>query len=246
MKSFYIFVAMFFLLGLSSISAQDLIVLKNGEIIEARVLEISPSEIKYKRIEHLDGPTIVINASDVLSIRYENGRQEIINAVPVAGQRSVTTAIDTDRFIFGINANAGGALSYIWQGSSGPSGASVNIELGKGNFNSEINIIFPVGGFGFLVTLNYFWHSRIGGLYLGGGVGYSYYKQWDYGWKKMMNAASMPIGLNIGYKFVTRSGMYFRTGALTGLDVGYFWHNMWTDIRPFYIKPDIAIGWTMR
>jgi len=67
--------------GNSAVNTQDLIILKNGSTIEAKVLEISPTEIRYKRFDNLEGPTIVIMAADVLSIRYANGRMEIINSV---------------------------------------------------------------------------------------------------------------------------------------------------------------------
>jgi len=170
-------------LGFFYISAQDLVVLRNGEIIDAKVLEISPTEIRYKRFNHLDGPTIVIPAVEVLSIRYEDGSSEIINAAPVPSTEqtntqvvnSKNTAMDQDRFIFGINANAGGALSNI---RGGPSGFGINFELGKGKFNSEINLMIPNGGFGFLVTFNGFWPSKIGGFYLGGGLGFSRYARY--------------------------------------------------------------------
>ena len=76
-------------MGISSAVAQDLIIMRDGNVIEARVTEISPTEIRYKRYAHLDGPTIVIAASQVLSIRYENGTSEIITATPVPVQESV-------------------------------------------------------------------------------------------------------------------------------------------------------------
>ena len=58
--------------------AQDFIVLRDGNMIDAIVTEISPTEIRYKRFDHQDGPTYVIPAINVLSIRYANGRTEII------------------------------------------------------------------------------------------------------------------------------------------------------------------------
>ena len=250
MKSLYIFAITYFII-VSSISAQDLIVLKNGNMIEANVLEISPTEIKYKRFDHLDGPTIVILVTDVLSIRYENGRTEIINAIPATEQinsqteSSQNTAIATDKFIFGINANAGGAIGYAYKGGSG---AGVNIELGKGNFTSEINLLFPSGGFGLLITFNGFFHSRIGGFYLGGGVGYIYTAN-AYSWFHSAGSHINTIGLNLGYKFVLSSGLYFRTGAYIG--VGIDWATYYLPPSgqfdfSFHFKPDLAIGWTMR
>ena len=253
MKPFCIFTVVFLVVGISSVTAQDLIVLRYGNIIEAKVIELSPSEIKYKRFEHLEGPTIVIPTNNVLSIRYENGRVEYINAAPIDGQKNNqaesprTTAINPNEFIFGINANAGGFVSYLFR-SGGP---AINIELGKGNFNSEINLIFPLGGFGVLVTLNRFWHSRLGGAYLGGGIGLSgitYDRPvkddvWG-GNSGPSFAISLPLGINAGYKFVTKSGLYFRTGGFLGFDFGSLGSEGFTP--PVYFKPDLAIGWTMR
>jgi hypothetical protein len=91
MKRLCIFVSVFFICGLFSVNALDMIVLKDGNMIEAKVLEMSPTEIRYKRADNLNGPTIVLPVDRVLSIRYENGVLDIINpgpsnASPAAGQ----------------------------------------------------------------------------------------------------------------------------------------------------------------
>jgi hypothetical protein len=266
------FVAIFLLMGGAFYAnAQDMIVLKDGNMIEAKVVEISSSEIRYKRFDHLDGPTIVIPAINVLSIRYENDTYEIINAGTIPQQGNIqteqpkNTAMDPNKFTFGINANAGGALGYIW---GGPSGFGINIELGKGKFNSEINIMFPTGGFGILATFNGFWPSKMGGFYLGGGIGFSSYEVYGYileydpyysynpytgtysgGYSyrsRYYTAISVPVGLNIGYKFVTQSGLYFRTGAFAAFDFGFIFNEDRDDETFVYFKPDLAIGWTMR
>jgi len=80
------FAVMFFLIGVQSAFSQDLIILKDGNVIEAKVTEISPHEIRYRRIHHLDGPVIVISRTDVLSIRYENGTVETFNTTAAVGQ----------------------------------------------------------------------------------------------------------------------------------------------------------------
>ena len=97
MKSFCIFIVVFLVLGICSVTAQDLIILKDGSIIEAKVTELSPTEIRYKRFDHLDGPNIVIPKSNVLSIRYENGRVENINAAPTAVQKNTQMESHNDR-----------------------------------------------------------------------------------------------------------------------------------------------------
>ena len=65
-----------------SVNAQDLITLRNGDQITAKVTEITLTEIKYKRFDNLEGPTITIPRSSVFLINYENGTREVINPLP--------------------------------------------------------------------------------------------------------------------------------------------------------------------
>jgi len=240
MKSVFIFTAVFLFVGICSVAAQDLIILKDGNTIAAKVSEISPTEIRYKRFDNLDGPTIVIPADRVLSIRYQNGTQEIINAD--AGQKNTqaksvdtTPPIDPDKFIFAFSANPSGFLP-MFLGFGEQLGPSVCFEFGKGHFNSEVHLIFfPFwyvdGSFGGLATFNYFWHNSVGGFYLGGGIGYILLANWK------EDEEILTVGLNIGWKFVLRSGLYFRTGTYLGIA------NSYTGV---YIKPDLAIGYCFK
>ena len=71
-------------LGLFSVNAQDIITMKDGTTVQAKVMEIHLSEIRYKRIDNLSGPMFVIPKDLVLSIKYENGVVDIINALTAA------------------------------------------------------------------------------------------------------------------------------------------------------------------
>ena len=82
MKAFCIFIVVFLAAGIYSAAGQDLIVQRDGSMIEAMVVEISPMEIRYRNFGHLDGPIFVIMAADVLSIRFENGMIHTIDAPP--------------------------------------------------------------------------------------------------------------------------------------------------------------------
>lgn len=55
----------------------DLIVLRDGNEINALVKELTPAEVKYKRCEMPGGPTITINRNDILFIRYADGTKEV-------------------------------------------------------------------------------------------------------------------------------------------------------------------------
>lgn len=69
--------------------AQDVIVKTDGEEIEAKVIEIGLSEIKYKRFDNPEGPIIVITKSDVFKINYENGTYELITSVGLNNKSTI-------------------------------------------------------------------------------------------------------------------------------------------------------------
>jgi hypothetical protein len=56
----------------------DVIVLKNGQEISVKVVEVGQTEIKYKMCDNLNGPTFTKNKSEVLKIKYPNGSTTII------------------------------------------------------------------------------------------------------------------------------------------------------------------------
>jgi hypothetical protein len=49
------------------------IVMKDGDVIEANIIQINPTEIKYKRCGKPNDPEIVINKKDVLSVKAPDG-----------------------------------------------------------------------------------------------------------------------------------------------------------------------------
>lgn len=58
----------------------DNIIFKNGDELSAKVIEITPDVVKYKRCDNLDGPLISVNKYKILMIRYKNGAKEIFNS----------------------------------------------------------------------------------------------------------------------------------------------------------------------
>lgn len=51
-------------------SAQDVIIRKNGDEIQAKVLAVSDSEIDYKKWSNQNGPTYTMSKNDVFMIKY--------------------------------------------------------------------------------------------------------------------------------------------------------------------------------
>lgn len=63
--------------------AQDIIVKKDGSIIQAKVSEIGTSEVKYKKWSNQDGPSYAIVKSDILAITYQNGEKETFESTSI-------------------------------------------------------------------------------------------------------------------------------------------------------------------
>lgn len=85
-------VPLFLLLAAGYAFAEDLIVLRNGDIVKAVVTDITQTEIKYKKASNPNGPSYTINKSDVLSINYENGDKDVFGSTPVAEPQAVPSS----------------------------------------------------------------------------------------------------------------------------------------------------------
>ena len=73
------FVLVLIVASMSVTCAQDLITKKNGEDIKAKVLEVTPTEIKYKLFDEPNGATYTARKSELIMIHYESGRNEVFN-----------------------------------------------------------------------------------------------------------------------------------------------------------------------
>jgi len=233
-------------------SEHDMIVLINGTILDAEVEEISPTAIKYRRVDNLTGPVFVVNSGEVYSVKYKNGNMDIINAT---GRSPNSPILDPNKLYTGFSFEPSGFIS---------GGPSLTLEFSKGAFNSSIHASFPslalnntVSGFGFGAgaSLNYYWGGPIGGFFVGGVLEWnmfqssiavsnpyaSYNAATDTFYPAMVEEKFTPhsfiLALQGGYKFILKNGIYFRTGVATGMSFSTFFPSA------FYYKPDIATGY---
>ena len=58
------------LCGVLTAAAQDLIVKTDATKVEAKVTEITPDAVRYKRFSNPDGPTYVLPVADIDYIQY--------------------------------------------------------------------------------------------------------------------------------------------------------------------------------
>ena len=62
---------------LCTVHAQDVMIRKDGSEVLAKILEINPDEISYKRFDNQDGPVYWEKKKDILKIKYANGTEDI-------------------------------------------------------------------------------------------------------------------------------------------------------------------------
>ncbi|WP_417291566.1 hypothetical protein [Corallibacter sp.] len=59
--------------------SQDIITKSDGEKIEAKIDLIGTDEVKYKKYNHLDGPSYMIKKSNISEIKFNNGIVQSFN-----------------------------------------------------------------------------------------------------------------------------------------------------------------------
>ena len=69
-----------------TIQAQDIITLKTGEEIKAKVLEVNINEVKYKKADNVQGPTYTVEKAMIFMIKYEDGSKDIFNTTQAQPQ----------------------------------------------------------------------------------------------------------------------------------------------------------------
>lgn len=97
----------------------DIILLKNGDDIKAKVLEISPIEIKYKKCLSPDGPLYIVKKLDVFMIKYSNGTKEVIDVDKTNEPDNTKEEILPDTSYTGpktLHPKAKSALIFAWFG----------------------------------------------------------------------------------------------------------------------------------
>ena len=89
--------------NLPSNDSCDNIILKNGKEISAKIIEINPDFIKYKRCENLYGPLRSIYKSEILMLRYSDGSKDIFSLTD--NQKKVKKGINyKSKYRFGISS----------------------------------------------------------------------------------------------------------------------------------------------
>jgi hypothetical protein len=76
----------------------DLMILRNGDELAVKVIEIGEELVKYKLCDNLEGPVFVKRASDIFMVKYPNGTKTVFEtAVKEQPTRESTNSKDSNR-----------------------------------------------------------------------------------------------------------------------------------------------------
>lgn len=84
-----------FLLSTTLCFSQDVLTKKSGDDILAKVLEVTSTEVKYKKFDNQSGPIFTILKSELLMVRYENGTKDLFNET-----KKIESIVPLDRDLF--------------------------------------------------------------------------------------------------------------------------------------------------
>ncbi|QCR21367.1 hypothetical protein [Pontibacter sp. SGAir0037] len=76
----YLLTALLCTLCISFSFAQDVITKKTGDELKVKILEITPTEVKFKKEENLDGPVYSLPKTDILLVQYANKTTEVFSS----------------------------------------------------------------------------------------------------------------------------------------------------------------------
>jgi hypothetical protein len=195
-----------FLLGSHTMFAQDLITLKTGEEIEAKVIRVTVSEVEYKKWSNVEGPDYIVSKDDVFMIKYVNGEKEVFNMSPdkenkKAQNKELVTPPIRKNAVF---SELGGIGYFV----------SLNYErmfyLNDFTFVAWRMGISPMGPIGTLSTaLTFNVGTRTDFLELGAGTGYYYAIGDNYDGDQSVNYSY--VAPCLGYRRISKSGFLFKT-----------------------------------
>lgn len=99
MKRFLILFLLFVAYGEVCLS-QDIIITRNGQKIEANIVEIDDTQIKYKKTSNPDGPAFVLKNEKIQSIIYKNGELQMFDSKANDNAKDETNQeIDINSFV---------------------------------------------------------------------------------------------------------------------------------------------------
>ena len=230
--------------------SQDVIYKKDKTKVDAKVLEVGTSEIKYKSTANPDGPIYSINKSDVILIAYQNGTfDSFSSSVNPPPQNFDSLKINFCRNHVGIDIAefVTSSVGIVYDRTFGNKGMFAlrlpfSVAIAESNFDSYLNgkifgtgldfLYFPTGqgGFKYYVAPYFEWGMFRYRQYTGYPSYYNY------------NALGNHFAGGIKNGFLYQVTRHFSFSADFGLGFKEDQYSSGKDIQP-QVKASIILGY---
>ena len=140
MKNILLFIL--FICSSNIIKAQDTLSMRSGENILVKVIEVGTTEVKYKKLDNLNGPVFSMLKSDLLMIIYENGTRDIFSSENKFMIKSNPRLSNP----FGMNWNLLGQTIVLSLSVDYFITSKINVELGTGIIGTFGGIKYHING----------------------------------------------------------------------------------------------------
>ena len=87
-----------------NVAAQDIIVMRNGDEVEAKVTKVGRTEVEYHKWSNQDGPVYTVAKSDVFMVKYKNGEKDVFNKVPEQSNSAVKSESSAPQYVEAVPA----------------------------------------------------------------------------------------------------------------------------------------------
>lgn len=208
------------------VSAQDVIVLRSADEIEAKVVSVSDEVISYRRWDNLEGPMYNMDKSKVLFIKYQNGVKDVFtdsrDGVYHSYGRNRTATATNDDFN-GVKFQGHVYIGSLFDAVSGgvTLDASVGLRLWKYAYVGVETGFHTLFGtlYNYDSNLDYYSY-KMAGAYVPIGVNLKGYIPASVG-RRIYSYINCTLGGFIGaIDFAGSNGFYCQVGA--GIDIGRF------------------------
>lgn len=254
LKSFFLFAGMLFVL---TANAQDVIKMKDGTEIQAKISDITQDEIKYKNFDYQDGPTFTINKSDVSTITYSNGTTEEVKTTAKPARQEEESGSFWKPNLY-TNQRIASLSPYIDLGGFVMSGGKIGVEARWRRLAASIAFktapsmfYWNIGGYeddyeltsmsgsGFATSFKVLLPTpnsnnvfHVGIVNEISDLEYVYSKSYKGDVSDSWKTSYYSTGFGGGFTHYTESGLFFRAGAYFGISAGignYFYEHNWYD-----------------
>lgn len=74
-----------------NVAAQDIIVMRNGDEVEAKVTKVGTNEVEYHKWSNQDGPVYSVAKSEVFMLKYKNVEKDVFENVTIKSDKATKT-----------------------------------------------------------------------------------------------------------------------------------------------------------